>query len=209
MTDAIIINGRFKHKHDTEENWNKATNFAPLAGETIVYDPDATHPYSRYKTGIWDGKSDKTADMLIMNLPFANQPDTISDEELSSLFVTTYAITRSFSLHLINSTSDTLSIVEILYKPDLTTWGMLIKSYPDYFTATTTEWDKATGKPYIKFVAPYHNGDYVYKKVEAVNPEDPVSVPCTTADLVDPSVLRAVLICSGSDTCPTCQVYNK
>ena len=41
MTDAIIINGRFKHKHDTEENWNKATNFAPLAGETIVYDPDA------------------------------------------------------------------------------------------------------------------------------------------------------------------------
>ncbi len=211
MTDAIIINGRFKNKHDTEENWNKATNFAPLAGETIVYDPDSAHPYPRYKTGIWDGKSEKTSDMLIMNLPFANQPDTINDDELINLFMpaASDALTRSFNLHLIKSTDDTLSVVEIFYKPGLTTWENLIEVYPSYFTRTSTEWDKATGKPYVKFVAPYHNGDYIYKKVEVINPEDPVSVPCITTDLVDPSVLRAILICSGADTCNTCQVYNK
>ena len=209
MTDAIIINGRFKSKHDTEENWNKATNFAPLAGETIVYDPDATHPYPRYKTGIWDGKSEKTADMLIMNLPFANQPDSISEDELVNLFVATYTVTKSFNLHLVDSDSNTLSVVEIFYKPDLTTWSDLIINYPTYFTKFSTEWDKATGKPYVKFVAPYYNGDYIYKKVEALNPEDPVSVPCTVADLVDPSTLRTIFICSDKDSCAICQTYNK
>lgn len=207
MENTVIINGRLKNKHDTEENWNKATNFAPLAGETIVYDPDSTHPYPRYKTGIWDGKSTKTQDMLIMNLPFANQPDTISDAELSALFTTAYATTRTFKMHLIDSETEALSVVDILYTPDLTTWGMLIENYPAYFTNTSTEWDKATGKPFVKFVAPYHNGDYIYKKVEAINPEDPVSAPCTTIDLVDPSVLRAVLVCSGED-CAICAAYN-
>ena len=44
MTDnTVVIKGRIINKHDTEENWNKAVNFAPLLGETIVYDPDSTH----------------------------------------------------------------------------------------------------------------------------------------------------------------------
>lgn len=64
---------RIIHKHDIEENWNKANNFAPLLGEIIVYDPDTTHPNPRYKIGIWDGKSEKTQDMLVMNLPFTNK----------------------------------------------------------------------------------------------------------------------------------------
>lgn len=38
-------------KHDTEENWNKATNFIPKKGEVIIYDPDGTHTYSRQKVG--------------------------------------------------------------------------------------------------------------------------------------------------------------
>ena len=29
---------RFQVKHDTAENWAKAVNFIPLAGEIIVYD---------------------------------------------------------------------------------------------------------------------------------------------------------------------------
>ena len=30
--------GRIVQKHDTEANWEKATNFIPLKGEIIVYD---------------------------------------------------------------------------------------------------------------------------------------------------------------------------
>ena len=45
------IKTRIIHKHDTEENWNKATNFIPRQGEIIVYDVDATHTYERFKIG--------------------------------------------------------------------------------------------------------------------------------------------------------------
>ena len=72
--NQVIIKGRQLQKHDTEANWNKAINFAPLFGEIIVYDPDENYPYPRYKTGIWDGKSTKTDAMLVYNLPFSNQP---------------------------------------------------------------------------------------------------------------------------------------
>ena len=70
--NVVTIKGRLINKHDTAENWDKAVNFAPLLGETIVYDPDSTHPYPRYKTGIWDGVSEKTDDMLAKNLPFTD-----------------------------------------------------------------------------------------------------------------------------------------
>ena len=86
MSDTIIIKGRHCQKHDTEENWEKATNFAPLIGEIIVYDPDDAHPYARFKTGIWDGKSLKTDAMLINNLPFSNSPDCIPDAVIQKLF---------------------------------------------------------------------------------------------------------------------------
>lgn len=45
------LKSRLKQKHDTEANWNKATNFVPLAGEIIVYDADSTHRFSRIKVG--------------------------------------------------------------------------------------------------------------------------------------------------------------
>lgn len=58
------INGRIVHKHDTEANWVKATNFIPKQGELIVYDVDSTHTSERFKIG--DGAT------LVSNLPFAN-----------------------------------------------------------------------------------------------------------------------------------------
>lgn len=70
MTNQIY--GRFQQKHDTEANWLKATNFAPLEGELIVYDADENHDYPRFKVGIWDGTSEKTDEMLVSNLPFAS-----------------------------------------------------------------------------------------------------------------------------------------
>ena len=39
------IKTRIIHKHDTEENWNKATNFIPKQGEIIVYDIDLHVPH--------------------------------------------------------------------------------------------------------------------------------------------------------------------
>jgi len=35
---SSIINTRIQSKHDTTENWNKASGFIPKAGEIIIYD---------------------------------------------------------------------------------------------------------------------------------------------------------------------------
>lgn len=55
------IKTRIQNKHDIEANWNDAS-FAPYAGELIIYDPDNTHLYPRFKIG--DGTT------LIGDLPF-------------------------------------------------------------------------------------------------------------------------------------------
>lgn len=42
---------RMVQKHDTEENWLKASGFVPKQGEIIVYDEDSNCPYERIKIG--------------------------------------------------------------------------------------------------------------------------------------------------------------
>ena len=64
MANEKNINSRIVHKHDTEANWNKATNFSPKQGEIIVYDVDANYSYERFKIG--DGIK------KVNELPFAN-----------------------------------------------------------------------------------------------------------------------------------------
>ena len=56
--------GRIIHKHDIEENWDKATGFIPKQGEIIVYDIDDNYEYERIKIG--DGETN------VNNLPFLN-----------------------------------------------------------------------------------------------------------------------------------------
>lgn len=46
-----VLNTRIKQKHDTAENWSKATNFIPQNGELIVYDADDSNPSPRFKVG--------------------------------------------------------------------------------------------------------------------------------------------------------------
>lgn len=46
-----ILNSRIINKHDTAENWAKATNFVPKQGELIVYDIDLTHTHEQIKIG--------------------------------------------------------------------------------------------------------------------------------------------------------------
>lgn len=67
-TSNNTIKTRIRLKSDTEANWNKAgprdgsAGFVPLAGELIVYNADAAHPFSRLKVG--DGNTN------VVNLPF-------------------------------------------------------------------------------------------------------------------------------------------
>lgn len=48
---AKQIDARVVHKHDTETNWAKATNFVPKSAELIIYDADDTHTEPRMKIG--------------------------------------------------------------------------------------------------------------------------------------------------------------
>lgn len=63
MANEKKINSRIVHKHDTEVNWNKATNFVPLKGEIIIYDIDSTHNEARIKIG--------NGSTTVINLPFS------------------------------------------------------------------------------------------------------------------------------------------
>ena len=62
MSDPKTLKSRIIHKHETEANWNKATNFIPLIGELIIYDRDDNYTYERFKIG--DGITN------VINLPF-------------------------------------------------------------------------------------------------------------------------------------------
>ena len=57
--------GRIVQKHDTNANWEKATNFIPLKGEIIVYD-------DLNKIKIGDGAT------KVGNLAFINDLDTLA-----------------------------------------------------------------------------------------------------------------------------------
>lgn len=63
-----VFNTRVVHKHDTEENWNKAINFIPKQSELIVYDIDSSHTKPRIKIG--DGSTN------VINLPFYVEVDS-------------------------------------------------------------------------------------------------------------------------------------
>lgn len=70
MTDKII-KSRIQHKHDTEANWQKATNFIPKSSELIVYDPDENYTYHRFKFG--DGVQN------VNDLPFSSFSKSYND----------------------------------------------------------------------------------------------------------------------------------
>lgn len=63
------IKSRVILKHDTEANWRLATNFRPLNGEIIIYDPDETHPLVRYKRGRIDPNNPRQT-LLVNDLDF-------------------------------------------------------------------------------------------------------------------------------------------
>lgn len=48
---AKKLETRIRHKHDTEQNWQKAINFVPIAAELIIYDADTSYSFPRIKVG--------------------------------------------------------------------------------------------------------------------------------------------------------------
>lgn len=74
---------RIKLKHDTEENWLKATTFKPFKGELIIYDVDSTHSVPRFKVG--DGVK-VVGDLPFTDKDFAKLGD-INADFLSDLLV--------------------------------------------------------------------------------------------------------------------------
>lgn len=68
---------RIVHKHDTEENWLKATNFIPLQGEIIIYDIDDNYSYERFKIG--DGTTN------VNSLPFVINIIPITNEQIDEI----------------------------------------------------------------------------------------------------------------------------
>lgn len=77
------LKSRIVHKHDIEANWQLATNFSPLEGEIIIYDPDENFSYSRVKVG--DGTTN------VNNLKFigSDKVDKVTGKGLSTNDYTT------------------------------------------------------------------------------------------------------------------------
>jgi hypothetical protein len=70
------MRARISQLHKTEAQWSSMTNFVPLSGEFIVFDPDEHHKYARLKIG--DGST------LLRNLPFVI--DFATDEFMTDHF---------------------------------------------------------------------------------------------------------------------------
>lgn len=84
---ATKLNTRLLQKRGSWSDWEKAVNFVPLRGEIIIYEADENHPIPRFKVGMWDGTdADLTADKYVNALPFASDPDVISDTDIDNLF---------------------------------------------------------------------------------------------------------------------------
>ena len=77
------LNTRIQHKHDTQDNWEKALNFIPMAGEIIVYDADANYSIPRIKMG--DGK--KLINELLFATNIVEQPNWDEIDETSPAFI--------------------------------------------------------------------------------------------------------------------------
>ena len=79
-----ILKSRVILKHDIEENWLKATNFIPLRGEVVVYDPDNTYDYARFKIGDGITQADGTVvGTKVNDLPFVTDNIEIPTPDVS------------------------------------------------------------------------------------------------------------------------------
>lgn len=69
------IKARVVHRHGTQANWEKITDFIPMKGEIVIYDADDTYAYERIKIG--DGVTE--ANQLPFNI------EVITDDEIDEV----------------------------------------------------------------------------------------------------------------------------
>lgn len=113
MANEKNIKARVQLKHDIEANWNLATNFRPMAGEMIIYDPDETYSYRRYKIGEWVD-DDKTQTKLLSELsfePFIHLGDTAPENAPTG---TIWIDTSEFTTSLVYSEEYEAQLDEII-----------------------------------------------------------------------------------------------
>lgn len=96
------FNTRITHKHDTEAHWALATNFSPLEGEIIIYDPDETHPTPRIKVG--DGTTNVNDLLFIMNTEVDTDVESFYDTIKEAGYTGTEEEFNSSVLNLANET---------------------------------------------------------------------------------------------------------
>ena len=81
---AKQINARVLQKHDTAENFEKATGFTPMSGELIIYDQDDSHSYERFKVG--------DNEHIVHELPFWDEiVELITESDIDNICTATYA----------------------------------------------------------------------------------------------------------------------
>ena len=126
-----IIKGRIQNKHDTEEHWNNATNFRPLAGEIIIYDEDSAHPYPRFKVG--DGNT------TVTDLPFSGKyADEAGNADTADKLTTARTIGLSGA---VTSTATAFDGTKNINIPVGNVYDSAITTGNDYLTATFSQTD--------------------------------------------------------------------
>lgn len=104
-----MINTRIINKHDTAENWRKATNFIPKKGEIIVYDVDAFATVPKIKIG--NGETN------VNDLPFLNEKEILEQ--------TRYLISGSKNGYDFNLPNIGVKSLQIILLHDLNTTGAI------------------------------------------------------------------------------------
>lgn len=149
------IKGRIQHKHDIEANWQLATNFIPMIGELIVYDPDTTHEESRLKIG--DGQT------LVNDLPFLGGEGESSEDFIISiekeLTEDQYSIEEEYANNGYDiiitlpeiCSSATLSIRRTYSGPDVTWSDIEVTNERKTYTATYDDPDYGSGEYPLDF----------------------------------------------------------
>lgn len=105
MSEKVLNNVRYILKHDTEENWKKASNFSPKNGEPIIYDIDSTHTKQRIKIG--DGSTNVNNlpfianDNLLESIKYVSESELSSEENLDASYQ--YCVTDLLSYDDLNS----------------------------------------------------------------------------------------------------------
>jgi hypothetical protein len=99
-----ILNTRISQRHDTKERWDANSSSIPIAGEIIVYDPDATTSFARIKIG--DGVTS------VGELPFIEEninlytSQVIHDDKTVYDIIDTYILTIDYDESLAFDTSE-------------------------------------------------------------------------------------------------------